>query len=199
MAEDLARLVGDLGYRTCIPIGHSMGGKAAMTLALSHPDLVEKVGVVDIAPNGYNGDVRESFQVAFIMQSMPLDGSISTVQEADQWLAPKIPNVNVRRFLLQSLVVQRGLQPRWRFNLQSFVSNMDALALYEPRGFPAYTRPALFLRGDLSDYIDEAQHGALIHELFPNARITTIDNSNHWVHFDNPDQFIQRIVEFVKQ
>lgn len=196
MAEDIVRMLDDHSIASCIPVGHSMGGKAAMTLCLGHADRIAKAVIVDIAPSAYSPH-RDSFQVAPTLQALPLH-AITSLHDADHYLHDHIPDINIRRFLLQNLIIHRGVTPSWRFNLAAIANAVQHdLTSYEPMGYDAYTKPVLFLRGSLSDYLVPAVHGEMIARLFPKAQIHTIEGSNHWIHFDNPAKFVEEVVTFV--
>ncbi len=184
MAADLAALLVREGLESADFVGHSMGGKVAMTLALTRAEAVTKLVVVDIAPVQY----LHSFDyVIEALKSLPL-ARLTSRREADEWLAPRIENPSVRQFLLQNLVVDNS-HYQWRIDLDLLASALPAITGFplgpEIRPFPG---PTLFVGGGLSEYIKPQYHQA-IRTLFPNARIKTIEHAGHWVHIDQPDCF----------
>lgn len=179
LAEDLAKVIGAIGGQADV-IGHSMGGKAAMKLALSHPDSLRRLLVADIAPVGYGHS-----QTPLIDAMRGLDMSqISLRSDADRLLAKQIEDPSVRAFLLQSLDVTKKA---WRLNLDVLQAEMETIV-----GFPdvtgSFAGPTLFLAGAASDYV-RPEHRPLIKTLFPNARQAKIPGAGHWLHAEKPREF----------
>lgn len=178
MADDLAEVISDLDGPVDL-LGHSMGGKAAMVLALSKPDLVNRLIVADIAPVAYS---HTQMPMITAMQALDLEG-LTSRSEADKRLAEHIDDPGVRAFLLQSLDLKTS-PASWRLNL-------EVLARYMPDiiGFPAlsgaFQRPALFLTGLASDYVTQA-HRPEVLRLFPKAQHRGIPGAGHWLHAENP-------------
>lgn len=179
LAADLAEVVTRLGG-TADVIGHSMGGKAAMVLALSHPDRVRRLLVADIAPVAY-AHSQQSMITA--MRSIDLS-QVETRGDADRQLARVVEEASVRAFLLQSLDVKAR---EWRLNLDVLERDMDLVI-----GFPdihgLYTGPALFLSGAMSDYV-LPDHRPIIKGLFPKAKYAKIPQAGHWLHAEKPREF----------
>ncbi|MBN2700924.1 MAG: alpha/beta fold hydrolase [Methylohalobius sp. ZOD2] len=194
MATDLAALLAREGVQSTHLLGHSMGGKVAMRLALSRPDLVSKLVVADIAPVQY----AHSFDhVVEALKALPLD-QVTSRRQADEWLAPRIENPVVRQFLLQNLITHNSSYD-WRVDLDLLASALPALS-----GFPLdatiqpFAGPTLFVSGGLSEYIKPAYHQA-IRSLFPQARIKTIEHAGHWIHIDQPDCFESTVRCFLRE
>ena len=192
MVADIERFMDDHGLASAVVLGHSLGGKAAMALAIDSPARVGKLIVVDIAPVTY------SHSYALIVQALRgLDLSrITSRAQADELLAPALPDQRLRQFLLQNLA-SGDLGYRWRLNL-------DAAEQYEAeiKGFPAapscepYAGKALFIGGALSDYVSP-EHYSAIHRWFPLARINIIADAGHWVHIEQPDAFLEAVEAFL--
>jgi len=193
MAGDLARLIGDLDCGPAIVVGHSMGGKAAMTLALTAPDLVRGLMVIDIAPVTYDHSYQPYIDA---MRSVPL-GELARRSEAEKYLLDAIPDAGVRAFLLQNLGQdETGL--KWQVNLDAIERDLpDILDFPQGIGDP-YEGPALFLRGGASDFVADA-HIPLIENLFPMAAHETVAGAGHWVHAEKPEEVIRQIGEFTKR
>ena len=173
MAGDLAEVIDAHGGQADV-LGHSMGGKAAMMLALTHPDRVRRLVVADMAPTVSPGD--QSGPLA-AMKSVDL-GAIATRGDAGKQM-----NVDpgVAAFLLQSLDLKNR---RWLLNLETLEREMDGIMGWpEPDG--QFDGPALFLRGETSDYLPDSARPA-IEAAFPKARIDTIADAGHWLHADQP-------------
>ena len=180
MAEDVAEWMLAAGIAKAHLIGHSMGGKTAMTLALSYPHLVEKLVVIDIAPVDYRGIFSE---VLPAMERLPLD-RIRTRAEADRLLSPAIVDGNLRMFLTGTLVRQNGTY-RWRFNLNGIKNSMATIGQFPNFRSDSFASPTLFLKGEHSDYISP-RHFPHMYRFFPNAVIKIVPKSGHIPHFENP-------------
>lgn len=184
MAEDVAAYVEKRGLAPCALLGHSMGGKTAMLLALTRPELVERLIVVDIAPVGY---IRESFpEYVAAMKKVDLAHTHRRA-DVDAELAPAIPDASLRAFLLQNLVSEHG-RFHWRVNLDGIGPNLPAIIDFPPvkDGFGG---PATFFAGERSDYI-RPRDEATIHKLFPHAKLIEIGQSGHWPHAEQPERFL---------
>lgn len=181
MAGDLAEVIENEGQAVDV-VGHSMGGKAVMVLALTRPELVNRLVVADIAPVAYH---HSNLHLVQAMQSLPLDG-LTMRQEADAGLRAGVPDDGTRAFLLQSLDL-KATSPRWRLNLDVLGREMDKIV-----GWPDITgncdRPALFLAGSESGYV-RPEHREIIKTLFPAARQAKIPGAGHWLHADKPREF----------
>ncbi|MBK5928473.1 alpha/beta fold hydrolase [Rhodobaculum claviforme] len=186
MARDLAEVAGDGPLDV---IGHSMGGKAAMRLALDHPERVRRLAVIDIAPVAY-GHTQQGLIDA--MRALDLS-DLRTRSEADRRLAAHVDDPGVRAFLLQSLDL-RADPPRWRINLDALEANMAAILGWDGQG--RFDGPALFLAGGASDYV-RPDHRAPIRALFPAARIARIPGAGHWLHADRPEATAETLRAFL--
>jgi pimeloyl-ACP methyl ester carboxylesterase len=186
MAAAVAETLG----RPMAVLGHSMGGKVAMTLALARPDLVTRLVVADIAPVTYPPALR-SYVAA--MQAVPLHPGL-TRREADAALAEAVPEPGIRAFLLHNLRLGEG-GPSWRLGLAEVAAAMPVL-----EGFPEtaarYDGPVLVLSGERSTYIRPAHH-ARIRALFPEAEFATVPGAGHWVHAENPTGFLALVEPFL--
>jgi pimeloyl-ACP methyl ester carboxylesterase len=208
MAEMVATELEHLGEPVTL-VGHSMGGKVAMQLALRRPELLRALVVVDIAPVNYpvhggrTGDEDEETSpfAAYIaaMRALDLD-RLRTRQDADAALRDAVPSRMVRSFLLQSLV-REGLAAdggwRWRLNLELLERDLGEL-----RGFPqpppgaTFDGPVLWIAGANSTYVlDEDRPHMDAH--FPGIRLLRIKNAGHWVHSEQPDIFLEMLRSFL--
>jgi len=189
-----ARLIADeiaaLG-RPAAVMGHSMGGKVAMTLALTRPELVERLVVVDIAPLRYGHSFAPYLRA---MRSLPL-ARLEGREQADALLAPAVADPAVRALLLQNL--ERGESGfRWRANLAVLLAEMDEILDF-PATLPhtPYAGPTLFVTGRRSDYVGAAADPA-IEARFPAAARVAIE-AGHWVHAEAPAEFIAAVERFL--
>jgi pimeloyl-ACP methyl ester carboxylesterase len=194
MAEDVRATLQARGYDRFSLLGHSMGGKVAMTAALEHGAAVERLIVADIAPVAYTAHHLGHVKA---MRGLDLD-NIERRSDADAALAPAIPDAAERAFLLQNLVLQDG-QASWRLNLEAIEREMPRLV-----GFPAieagrtYDGPSLFVAGGRSDYL-RPEHEPVIRRLFPNAEIANIENAGHWLHAEQPAAFLAVVEAFLNR
>lgn len=184
MADDLAAM---LDKRADV-LGHSMGGKAVMTLALTRPDTVRRLIVADIAPVAY-----EHTQLPMIEAMQRVDLSqVATRRDADEQLAAWVEDPSVRAFLLQSLDVKAQ---RWRLNLDVLAKEMPKIMAF-PELSGQFDGPALFLSGAESDYVTR-DHRAGIKAMFPNAHFAKIPGAGHWLHADQPRAFEAAVRAFL--
>jgi esterase len=191
MAGDVNEFMASRGLDAAAVIGHSMGGKTAMQLALQFPGKVEKLVVADMAPRAY-APAHEKILAAQLALDLK---SFSSRQEIEDALAPEIPDLILRRFLLKNLGRNSGGEFFWKINLRGIAENY--LQLREPLSAPVpFAKPALFIRGERSDYISAADE-PLIYELFPLSDIQTIVGAGHWIHADKPEKFLQCILQFL--
>jgi pimeloyl-ACP methyl ester carboxylesterase len=189
MAEDLAAVI-DREGREMDVMGHSMGGKAAMVLALTHPGLVGRLIVADIAPVAYSHDNTQHIAK---MRALDLSPPL-TRAEADRRMTALEPDAGLRAFFLQSLDI-RSDPPRWRLNF-------DVLEAFMPQitGWPdlrgRFDGRTLFLSGAASGYVRPEDRPA-IRALFPHARFVKIPGAGHWLHADQPKAFAETVAVFL--
>jgi len=185
MSADLFELIVDNNIINPILIGHSMGGKTVMTFENLYPDKAKKIVVVDIGPKAYPVHHTKIFEALF---SINLN-EIHSRQDADQKLSNLITYNPTKQFLLKNLYRKTDSEFGWRFNLQSLHNNIENIGISQLNNSPSL-KPALFIRGEKSNYIlDEDWNGII--KLFPQAVLCTVSEAGHWVHADNPDGFIR--------
>lgn len=177
-------------------VGHSMGGKIAMMVALMRPELVERLVVVDIAPVDYGG--RGEFdQYVAAMQNLDLT-AVSSRQAADDQLADGVPDPTIRSFLLQNL--RRSERPgpgwRWQMNLQLLGDRLDVLNGFPELRTAPFDGPTLWVAGENSDYI-RPEYLPAMKRLFPQVRKVKIKNAGHWVHSEQPAIFVDVLRAFL--
>ncbi len=182
MAEDVAELIARRGVAPAAVLGHSMGGKVAMALALRQPAMVSRLVVADIAPLRYPPALR-GYVAA--LRAIALTPGL-TRREADAGLESAIPEAGIRAFLLQSLDFG-GDAPVWKLGLAEIAAAMPAIEDFPVTG--RYEGPTLVLAGERSDYI-RPEHLTLFRTLFPAARFAMVERAGHWVHADNPNAFL---------
>lgn len=190
MADDVADTLRAAGVAAAAVIGHSMGGKTAMRLALRHPWAVSRLCVADIAPVAYpprNQTVVEALQAITLTPGL-------TRAAADEALSHHIGDPSLRAFLLQNIVFESA--PRWRIGLPEIAAALRDLEGWEPTQGLSWPGPVLFVAGARSDFI-QPEHRPLIRPLFPAARFVTVKNAGHWLHVDNPPAFLGTVEAFL--
>jgi len=189
LANDVLETLDAIGVSRTAVIGHSMGGKTAMTLAVMAQERVGKLLVADIAPVPYQ---HGNNSVADAMRAIPLSPGL-TRSEAEAALNDAVPVPSVRTFLIQNL--QFGPRPYWRIGLEEIAAAIPDLEGWEtPSG--TYPGPTLFVSGAQSDYVHQ-EHRPLIRALFPAARFVSVKNAGHWLHADNPAGFLSVVEAFL--
>jgi esterase len=195
MADDLLALCNTLGVDRINLLGHSMGGKVAMQFATDHPDKIEKLMVVDMAPRAYP-DEHTHFMDAMLAVDLT---SVQSRSEVDKALSKDIPEAMVRQFLLMNLVKSDSssdAQLIWRINLPALKTNYPQLlqAVCEET---RYEKPCLFIRGEHSDYVQD-QDIALIQTHFLKAQFADLP-TGHWVHAEQPQAFTTIVEKFLSE
>ncbi len=172
-------------------LGHSLGGKAVMTFAISHPEKVEKLVVVDIAPKTYpphhQGIIKALESIDF--------QKITTRQQAEIALADYIPEKSVIQFLLKNLYWTDDKNLDWRFNLKT-LSEKYTEFVTNAVGNGQFLGETLFIAGEKSHYI-LPEDEFLIKQQFPQAKFATIKNAGHWVQAENPKDFSEVVKSFL--
>lgn len=191
MVDDLRTTLERLGLGPAAVVGHSMGGKVAMLLALTHPEQVERLVPVDIAPVRYEHSFEEYIEA---MRGVDL-ARAERRADVDRDLAAQIPDVGVRNFLLQNLVREDD-RFAWRPNLDALAAHMDDILGFPDPGQRRYEGPALFIAGERSHYV-RPEHKGEIARLFPHAQITTIAQAGHWIHAEQPQAFLAHLQAFL--
>lgn len=190
LSNDILDFIQEHGIEKPVIIGHSMGGKAAMNFALAHPDKLEKLIIVDIAPKAY--DVRHDHIVEGL-KAVPID-SVQSRQEANDALAPHISIEAVRQFLLKNLMRKPEGGFGWRINLPVIDQSLEMISggLVNDGVFEKKT---LFIRGSKSDYILDDDREAM-KKIFPNSTLVTME-TGHWVQAEKPEEFVQVVLSFL--
>lgn len=191
MAEDVKTFMEAHWMFRADLIGHSMGGKVAMQLALNYPDMVDKLVVVDMDPGQATDNHRDIFRAL-----LELDlNQIKTRQEADEFLGNRISDTGTRQFLLKNITRNEDGTFAWKMNLpvlwRAYPDILGAV-----HGDP-FDKPALFIRGGKSDYVKDSEIPA-IKQLFPKAEILTIEGAGHWVHADKPAELLAALKGFLE-
>ena len=192
MAQDVYEYCQEHNLSSINSIGHSMGGKVAMLLATSHPELVDKLIVADIAPKFYPQHHQD-----ILAGLNAVDFSIQPSRSDVEAIMTKfVPDFGTRQFLMKNLFWKEPGQLAFRFNLAVFNKKMDEIGVALPQS-ARFLKPTLFIRGGNSKYILDSDFED-IKEHFPNSSIETIPNVGHWLHAENPAEFYQKVTSFLK-
>ena len=179
MADDLVEVINSLNIKPNI-IGHSMGGKAAMVLALKRPNLVRNLIIADIAPVKYEHDQSQFIEA---MQKVDLS-KVEKRSDATLALSKFVEDKSLQNFFTQSLDIKAK---RWKLNLKVLRSEMSEILSF-PKIESEFSGHSLFLKGEKSDYI-KPEHRRLIKSLFTKARFATFKEAGHWLHAEKPREF----------
>lgn len=191
MVEDVLFYIKHNQLKNVILLGHSMGGKMAMQFAVTYPEYLSKLIVVDIAPKYYPPH-HEAILTA--LNSVNFD-KISSRREVSDIFKKYIDEESVIQFLLKNVYWESKTQLAFRFNLESLTENNNEVGEALP-SFTNFDKPVLFLKGDSSGYVS-TDDTPLIKVHFSKAKIVTIENASHWVHADNPTQFYEAVFNFI--
>ena len=191
MAADLEAYMDTKGLNTAVILGHSMGGKTAMNFAVSHPERVRALVVVDIAPKAYpihhQGYINAMKSVDF--------NTIHSRSTVDAILAESVENAGIRQFFMKSLYWQTKEKLAFRFNLDALEDQLQEVGT--PLEFGYFDRTTLFISGGASGYIVAEDEDAIL-DHFPAAQIETIANAGHWVHAEAREPFSELVVDFLE-
>ena len=195
LSDDLGEFISSLGLKEPILLGHSMGGKVAMRFTLENQEKVSRLIVVDTSLRTY---VRFHYHQRLIDAMMSIDfDSVRSRSEAEEVLSQRIEDERIVQFLLKNLFWKEKNRLAWRPNIQAIGENLENM--YDGVFFSTrYDKPALFVRGGLSDYILDQDIPA-IYENFPAARVETIESGTHWVHADAPEEFFRLVSYFLSE
>ena len=192
MVDDVIALLDHLELQSATILGHSMGGKVAMMLAASHAQRVDRLVVADIAPVTYDHHYDNLIDPILAI-SLP---DLESREQADKLLQAAIPEAPLRAFLLQNLAREAD-DWRWRVNWRVIQRDLGQLT-----GFDGLADdwevdcPTLFIRGALSPYVGDTEID-VIDRHFSDARIETLERAGHWLHAEQPQAFLQRVLEYL--
>jgi esterase len=191
MADDLFEFIQQHQLEKPVIVGHSMGGKTVMKFALKYPDAFSKMVVVDISPRYYKPHHQS---VIAGLSAIHLE-KLQTRQEADEIMKAFEPELGVRQFLLKNLYRNEQNGFSWRMNFDVIKNKIENIGEALNAG-AKITKPTLFVRGSNSKYIQEKDI-ELIHSIFTDVRIATIEGSGHWVQAEKPKEFLEEIKKFL--
>ena len=189
MAEDILNLMDILSLPTAFIVGHSLGGKVGMQLALSHSDRVTKLVVADISPVTYQPRNDPALKGLIALS----EASIQNRNQAEELLADFISDSQTRAFLLKNL---KRNDDRFvlKLNMNAVIENYGTALVAAPSG-DRFDNPCLFIKGETSAYIQE-KHRPIIKDMFPNSQVNVISGAGHWLHAEKPKLFNNQVMEF---
>ena len=195
LAQDVIELLDHLAIERCVILGHSMGGKIAMQIALNHPERVEKLIIADIAPVTYPAHHNE---IISGLQAIDLS-QVHKRQDADKQLSPYVKELGVRQFLLRNIAADASGQFHFKCHLgfiaQGYPQIMLANEALTDKG--PFLGDTLFIKGGNSDYI-LAEHKAAIAKLLPQSKAKIIQGAGHWLHAEKTIAFNKVVLDFLK-
>jgi esterase len=206
MKQDLLELFNRLEIDKAMLIGHSMGAKTAALFAIDHPQRISKLVLVDMSPKAYTVEEYDSFSAdhkAILSALQKTDiANAGSRKEVEEQLEPFIPNVAVRHFLLKNLRRDYEKKFYWSLNIEAILNNLRFLLDGIPENaFSNYVRPyfpVLFVKGARSNYLVPEDFEKL-KQLFPKAIFKTIEKAGHWVHAEQPKQFLEVVDNFLQK
>jgi esterase len=190
MANDLQEFIDSKKLENAIVIGHSMGGKVAMNFALAHPEKLQKLIVVDIAPRPYN---LEHYVILEGLKAIPIT-TLQSRTEADEVLSQFVPEPDVRQFLLKNLQRKPEGGFTWKLNLPVIGNKLKNIGL-DLQFSGRFEKPTLFVRGGRSSYVRD-EDMTRIREIFPKAELVTLD-TGHWVQAEKPQEFVDVVSKWL--
>ncbi|WP_046755119.1 alpha/beta fold hydrolase [Kordia jejudonensis] len=191
LAEDIKHYCDHYNLTSISLIGHSMGGKTAMVFSMKYAAMVEKLVIVDISPKFYPTHHEQILAGLSALQAEML----ASRKDAEDIMEKFVPEFGTRQFLLKNLYWKVDKTLGLRVNLQVLINNVEEIG-EALSGNTIYEKETLFLKGDKSEYIQIGDE-LLIHQYFPKATIQEVSNSGHWLHAENPTQFLEKTLSFL--
>lgn len=191
MVQDVVELMDDEHLHAAHILGHSMGGKVAMHLATKHPDRVNRLIVVDIAPKYYPPHHEQIFAG---FHSVDL-ANLESRKQADDQMAQVISNFGVRQFILKNLDRKKDGRFGWKLNLSAIENAIEKVG-EGVEGSVSFSGTSLFIAGGNSDYIINDDH-ELIRSHFPNSEVAVVPGAGHWVHAERPQELGEMVIKFL--
>lgn len=192
MKDDVLQMIEQYDIKDPIIVGHSMGGKLAMIIALNNPEIVSKLIVVDISPALYKE--LDLGRILKIMRQFNFSAVNSRGQIAD-YFNTHIDDKGIVQLILKNVKINERRQFLWKPNIAALHDQLDELLSFPEFSMP-YFNQTLFIKGENSDFINNENTSA-IKSLFPKSIIQEIGNSGHWIHADNPNDLVKLIRSFI--
>ncbi|WP_185856056.1 alpha/beta fold hydrolase [Blattabacterium cuenoti] len=196
ISKDILEYINHHDLSHPILIGHSMGGRAVMKFSMKYPLIPKKIIIVDITHKAYSPEIgHKNKNIIQILKNVNFD-IIQTRKDLDIFLKPLIHNKEKRIFFSKCTYRKKNGKLAFRFSLFEIEKNYDSLIHEEIKQNGVYNGPALFLRGENSNFI-LSQDYISIKKLFPNSKIVTIKKAKHWIHVENPIDFYKEVSNFL--
>jgi esterase len=195
LTDDLYDFIDEHEIQDPIIIGHSMGGKTTSRFALENQEIVKKVIVVDISLRAYASRSNHA-KIIDGMRRIDFDMAKSRKQ-VDMLLSERIPDLRIRQFILKNLYWKDKDRLDWRINFEAICDNLEDM-FDGIDTIDRFNKPALFIKGGLSDYILPEDFPTIKYN-FPQSKIITIENTSHWVHAEAPEEFAKLVFDFLKE
>ncbi|KAG8199736.1 hypothetical protein JTE90_000831 [Oedothorax gibbosus] len=199
MAEDVKNFMTSQSIPEAVVIGHSMGGRTAMLLALTNEPLVNKLIVVDVSPSKMPSQLQ--FIPGYMREMKKAIAAVSATglsqgrRAIDKHLSQTIPEASIRQFLLTNLT-EKNKMLSWKPNIDVLLEKFDASINMFPAVEGHYSGDTLFICGGDSPYVKTEDH-PFIQTLFPKSEFIKIPNAGHWVHSEKPSEFLQAVYDFL--
>ena len=193
MAQDIVELMDHLSIASAYFVGHSLGGKVAMQLAMSDANRVKSLVIVDIAPVKYQDNNSIIINNLYDLSKVIIEDR----KMADSFLSLQGIELFVRAFLLKNLRRNTAGNFELKININAIKANYENHLSAAPQG-EIFTGPCLFLKGENSDYIDQQQL-PIIQSIFPKSSVKTIEAVGHWLHAEKPELFNQLVSQFIDE
>ena len=193
LSQDLDHFIRSRQLDKPVLIGHSMGGKTAMNYAITHPEALDGLIVVDISPKQYDNHHKHILEG---LASIDLT-NLTRRNEAEAQLDKFVPEPGIRQFLLKNLTRDEQSQFKWRLNLKTISEKIDNVGQALPEDAFSPVR-ALFIYGGNSDYI-QSKDLVTIPEIFPQAQFAKIEDAGHWVHSEKMEEFLEVVENFLEE
>ena len=191
LRDDVIRFMEENRVKSSHILGHSLGGKVAMNVALSSPEKLEKLVVVDIAPKMYKAGHEAIFEA---LRTINLSNFFERKEVEDKLLS-FVPDLRTRQFLMKGLIRNEMGKPVWKFNIESLAENYLNILKSINSEHP-FQKESLFIAGSDSEYLIQNDMRE-IEKLFPKASFKSIENAGHWVHADRPGEFLKTVKSFL--
>ena len=193
MANDVNSLITKLNIAGLTLIGHSMGGKVAMKAALSKPDLIDELVIIDIAPVAYPDCYTDILNAINTIPGEKLCSRTSV----DSYLTTRITDKTTRQFILQNLIFVEG-KLKWRLNIAALINEMKTIVGWAPTPTSAFVKPSFFISGEHSSRVTDGNK-VMIASNFPGYNHYIVTGAGHWPHTEAPKEFVRILTNIVKR
>jgi pimeloyl-ACP methyl ester carboxylesterase len=201
MAEDISELVDDLKLDNFVLMGHSLGGKVALDFATQHSDKLQKLIIVDIAPRTYGSEHFEENenhrQIINILKNIDLS-MFANRSEALSELVKLKDGERFKNLMMKNLKSDKNGKLEWKINISAIADNLQDLLNVFNADLTKIKCPTLFVKGDNSSYLLKSDFEEIRIKI-ANSSLAVIPNSSHWVHVDNPDNFLAIVNNFISK